>query len=66
VTRAQFEACVRQAATYRSEDLGGEGTCGYLLAEDRIAAIVAAADQYAAHVAEIVSRPPDKLERRAS
>ena len=46
--RDRFERAVRDAATYRSEDLGGEGTCGWLLSEAQFAAIFAAGDEYAA------------------
>ena len=57
--RDRFERAVREAATYRSEDLGGEGTCGYLLSEDRFDAIFAAGDELAAAlVAQEAARPP--------
>ena len=53
--RDRFERAVRDAATYRSEDLGGEGTCGWLLSEAQFAAIFAAGDAFAA-----AARPPEK------
>jgi hypothetical protein len=57
--RERFRQAVRDAATYRSEDLGGEGTCGYLLSEDRFDAIFAAGDELAAAlVAQEAARPP--------
>ena len=46
--RDRFEQAVRDAATYTSEDLGAEGTCGYLLSEDRFDAIFAAGEDFAA------------------
>jgi len=51
----RFRAAVRDAATYRSEDLGGEGTCGYLLSEVQFARIFAAADV----LAEQCARSPE-------
>ena len=56
--RDRFERAVRDAATYRSEDLGGEGTCGWLLSEAQFAAIGKAADRYAAALVEQCARPP--------
>ena len=58
--RDRFERAVRDAATYRSEDLGGEGTCGWLLSEAQFAAIGNAADRYAAALVEQCARPPEK------
>jgi hypothetical protein len=54
----RFERAVRDAATYRSEDLGGEGTCGWLLSEAQFAAIGNAADRYAAALVEQCARTP--------
>lgn len=51
MTRTEFEEAVSATAS--------------LTAEQR-EALLAAADQYAAHVAEITARPPDRLDRRAS
>ena len=56
--RDRFQAAVREAATYRSEDLGGECTCGWLLSEAQFSAVFAAADVYAAALAEQASRTP--------
>ena len=44
--REDFRTAVREAATYRSSDLGGPGTAGYLLAETQFAAIFEAAEAY--------------------
>ena len=46
--RDRFQRAVRDAATYTSEDLGGEGTCGWLVSEAQFAAIFAAGDEFAA------------------
>lgn len=64
VTRDQFVRAVREAATYRSEDLGGEGTSGYLLSEEQFAVIFAAGDEYAAHEVEACAHPPFRAARR--
>jgi hypothetical protein len=56
--RDRFERAVREAAIYRSEDLSGEGTCGWLLSEAQFAAIGNAADRYAAALVEQCARPP--------
>ena len=56
--RDRFEQAVREAATYRSGDLGGEGTCGWLLSEAQFSAVFAAADTYAAALAEQAARTP--------
>jgi hypothetical protein len=47
-SRDRFRQAVRDACIYVSEDLGGEGTSGYLLSEDQFRAIFAAGDKYAA------------------
>jgi hypothetical protein len=60
VTRAQFEAAIYRAFTAVLDGSGRE------VLKQSGDSLLAAADQYAAHVAEIVSRPPDKLDRRAS
>ena len=44
--REDFRAAVRSAATYRSSDLGGPGTAGYLLAETQFDAIFEAGEAY--------------------
>jgi phytoene/squalene synthetase len=51
MNRAEFEASVRATAS---------------LTEKQYAAIFAAAGMYAACLAEITARPPDRLDRRAS
>ena len=62
--RDRFEQAVREAATYRSQDLGGEGTCGWLLSEGQFAAVFAAADEYAAAVIDQPARTPTSQRRR--
>jgi hypothetical protein len=66
MTRDAFSASLRRIATYRPPDSSSKGVRLPALTEDQFTAILAAADQYAAHIAEQVSRPPDKLDRRAS
>ena len=56
--RDRFEQAVREAATYRSQDLGGEGTCGWLLSESQFAAIMAAFDRELAAGIEAHARTP--------
>jgi len=53
-----FRQAVRDAATYTSEDLGGEGTCGWLLSEAQFARIFAAADELASALVEQCARTP--------
>jgi hypothetical protein len=60
MTRDAFEVAIYRAFT---AVLDGSGTEVLRQAGD---SLLAAADQYAAHIAEQVSRPPDKLDRRAS
>ena len=56
--RERFREDIRRIATYASEDLGGEGTCGYKLTEAEFAAIGRAADWYAAALVEECARTP--------
>lgn len=56
--RDRFQAAVREAATYTSEDLGAEGTSGYLLSEDRFDVIFAAGDELAEAMASGLYAPP--------
>jgi hypothetical protein len=62
MTRSEFEASIRATATYSAD----EGTQGYLLTEKQFAAILAAADQYAAHLIEQTARPRWRAERSVS
>ena len=62
--RERFREDIRRIATYRSEDPGGEGTCGYKLTEAEFAAIGRAADWYAAALVEECARTPASQRRR--
>jgi hypothetical protein len=60
MTRDQFAVAIYRAFTAVLNGTGQE-----VLAEQH-RDLLLAADQYAAHVAEITARPPDRLDRRAS
>ena len=57
--RARFQRAVRDACTYRSEDLGDEGTCGWLLSEAQFRAVFAAGDELAAAMVQERAYSPE-------
>jgi hypothetical protein len=58
--RWRLREAIREAVTYRSEDLGGEGTCGYLLSGEQLAVIEGAAEEFAAACIELFARPEEE------